>query len=249
MSADEPDTTGPEEVDLTAAEYALGVLDGPARARAAERVRTDPLFRAEVEAWEKRLAPLSDDVDPMAPAAAVWDRVAQAVAPRSTVVQFPSRTGLPDRAGLWRSIAVVSLAAAAACIALVLVRVPQPAAPAPNSIAQAPGVMVASLAGADGKALFVATLDPARGGVTVIPVGKADAGDRSPELWIIPDGGKPQPVGMIQPQRALTLPASAGVLSSAANKAVLAVSLEPAGGSPTGAPTGPVIATGALTGV
>jgi anti-sigma-K factor RskA len=75
-----------------------------------------------------------------------------------------------------------------------------------------------------------------------VPVTAVDGRGRFPELWIIPAGGKPRPVGMISGVRSLTL-------AGGEAKATFAVSLEPAGGSPTGAPTGPVIATGVLSAV
>ncbi len=64
--------------------------------------------------------------------------------------------------------------------------------------------------------------------------------DRVLELWLIEGGNPPRSVGLLDgSQIALSgLDLEAG--------AVLAVSLEPTGGSPTGAPTGPVVAAGEL---
>jgi len=68
------------------------------------------------------------------------------------------------------------------------------------------------------------------------------------ELRLIPSrGGRPHSLGLIQPGSPLRLvipPDLAGQLTPAAT---LAVSLEPPGGSPTGRPTGPVIASRKLT--
>jgi anti-sigma-K factor RskA len=60
------------------------------------------------------------------------------------------------------------------------------------------------------------------------------------ELWIIVGNDPPVSLGVI--------PASGETISlpGAAVGAVLAVTLEPPGGSPTGKPTGPIIAKGAL---
>jgi anti-sigma-K factor RskA len=222
-----------------AAEYVLGLLDGPARAAAGERVRADPTFRAEVEAWERRLAPLLDQVAPAEPPAGVWRRIAAATQPGANVVALPPRPGLWNRTGVWRAATAVSLAAAAACVAIVVLR-PIPA-PAPAISAPAGPMMTATLTTGAGKPLFVAAVEPSGAGVTIVPVADIEGHGRFPELWIIPAGGKPKPVGMIGERRPLSL-ALAGVRPSD----VLAVSLEPRAGSPTGAPTGPVIATGAL---
>lgn len=229
---------GEDDADLTAAEHVLGLLEGEARERAAARLRADPSFQADVEDWERRLAPLADAVAPVSPSEQLWERIAETIGPQSNVVALSHRARPWERVGLWRATTVVSMAAAAACLALVILR---PASGPPSATGP---VLVATLAEANGKALFVATLDRSRRAMTVVPV--SAPADRSPELWIIPAGGKPRPVGMLNAVQARLIPASAAVLSVANTRAVLAVSLEPAGGSPTGAPTGPVIATGAF---
>jgi anti-sigma-K factor RskA len=157
--------------------------------------------------------------------------------PASNVVAFPTPRRAWDRMGLWRSATALSAAAAVACVVLLVWR---PAIPPRASVAP---TMVATLSAADGKPLYVAVVDRARRGVTVIPVSGVTG--RWPELWIIPAGGKPRPVGMVGAAKPRLILASSA-LRTAAPTAVLAVSLEPPGGSPTGAPTGPVIATGAL---
>lgn len=69
------------------------------------------------------------------------------------------------------------------------------------------------------------------------------AGELAPgrvyELWLILDGNTPQSLGTFDDNAIL----DAGMLEAGAT---LAVSLEPVGGSPTGAPTGPVLAVGVL---
>jgi anti-sigma-K factor RskA len=217
-----------------AAEYVLGLLDGPARAAAAERVRADPAFRAEVEAWERRLAPLLDQVAPAEPPADVWRRIAAATQPGANVIALPPRVRLWNRVGPWRAATAASLAAAAACLAIVVLR-PTPA-PAPVG-----RVLAATLSTSAGEPLFVATVEPSRAGVAIVPVGDIEGQGRFPELWIIPAGGRPKPVGMIGDGRPLSL-----ALAGAKPGDVFAVSLEPRGGSSTGAPTGPVVATGPL---
>jgi len=98
---------------------------------------------------------------------------------------------------------------------------------------QKPALLVS--AGRWSSALRVKTLDPA-----------IHAGGASLELWALPKGGKPKSLGVLSGARAvLQLGASAD--RSLADVPMLAVSLEPTGGSPTGLPTGPVIAAGKLT--
>ncbi|MCD6061837.1 MAG: hypothetical protein K0S16_2148 [Moraxellaceae bacterium] len=74
--------------------------------------------------------------------------------------------------------------------------------------------------------------------------------DRDLELWAIPEGGAPQSLGVIRRSEATKAEVALGAEAQArlAGGKVLAISLEPAGGSPTGAPTGPVLYTGRLQG-
>jgi anti-sigma-K factor RskA len=145
--------------------------------------------------------------------------------------------------GLWRAVTAASLVAAACLAVIVVVPRPAPSPVAPPLAASV--VLTATLTDKDGKPLFVATADPRTEAVIVVPVGAIAARDRAQELWVIPAGGAPRPIGLlgVHPH---ALQASAKVRDALAPKAVLAVSLEPPGGSPTGAPTGPVIATGQI---
>jgi anti-sigma-K factor RskA len=67
------------------------------------------------------------------------------------------------------------------------------------------------------------------------------------ELWLIAPGGKPRSLGLIEAGRAIHINLPADLIGHVAADTTLAVSLEPPGGSPTGQPTGPVIANGKLT--
>jgi anti-sigma-K factor RskA len=94
----------------------------------------------------------------------------------------------------------------------------------------------------DGRPALIVNVDPASKSAFVIPVSAEAPTGRSLELWFIGGSEKPKPMGLLgaQPVR-LMLPPGAQV-----EKASLAVSVEPEGGSPTGAPTGPVIYSGQI---
>jgi anti-sigma-K factor RskA len=227
---------GEDEVDLAAAEYVLGLTEGDARSIARERASADPAFAARIDAWEQRFSPLTGDVGEVTPPDTVWERIAGSIIAPSNVVALPNRPRWMNSLTVWRATAALSTLAAA-CLAIVLILPTKPSAPHAQQIA--------TLTAPDGRPLYVATLDPAQNAVTVIPVGQVAASGRSPELWIIPAGGRPRPIGLLRVVSA-KLPATAAVLSDSRVRAILAVSLEPRGGSTTGAPTGPVIAAGTL---
>jgi anti-sigma-K factor RskA len=218
------------EDELIAAEYVLGVLSGAERGVAERRIASEAGFAAMIAAWEKRLAPLAGEIAEVVPPPHIWDRVAAALPAQ------PSQTGLWQSLALWRGLTLAAGALAAACIGalIYLGNVPQ----------QAP--LVAAIDGG-GHRHFVATVDAKRNAIAVVPAAYTADATRVPELWLIPADGKPRPLGILRADQAVSIPVPAALAPLTAQNAVLAVSLEPPGGSPTGQPTGPVIATGKLT--
>lgn len=251
------DRAGLTDDDLAAAaEYALGASEGAERARAAHRVAHDAPFRHEVEAWHAWLEPLLDEVADEAPPAHVWRGVeaeigrADAQASergRARSAERPGRRAsgtraVPTPAGAmapWRALALMGLGGAFAGLVLVALvesdLLVAPGAPTPSA-----PTLVATLT-ADGASPALARLDES--GAITVRIGTLGEGpDTVPQLWLIPEGGAPVSLGLPGEGDALALPADA----TPAAGATLAVSLEPPGGSPTGAPTGPVVATGTL---
>jgi anti-sigma-K factor RskA len=67
------------------------------------------------------------------------------------------------------------------------------------------------------------------------------------QLWMLPGGGaNPVSLGLISGVADTLLALSPAALAVLAQTMTLAISLEPAGGSPSGQPTGPVIFTAPL---
>lgn len=225
-----------------AAELMLGLLDGDEQAAARARMLGDPAFAAEVARWQAWLMPLAWGWRDEAPPAALEERVMAAIAAPA-----------PGRAPWRRAIGYAVVAIAAAVLALVLgpLRAPTPVPP-PARVAPADrATLLAALAvpagqQADDRVALAAAVDDAAGVVRVSPVGGVPA-RRAAELWAIgADGAAPVSLGLLAatgPSR-ITVPAAARRLLVPGT--TLAVSIEPAGGSKTGAPTGPVVAAGAL---
>jgi len=231
-----------DERDLLAAELALGLLTGAERARAAALARSDPDFGERVGRWSGRLSPLLDEVAPVAPPERLWASIAMRVRPPP---ERPSNVvALQRRTNFWRAYGVGATALAAS-LALVLVMRPTPA-PTPNAQPPAAGApLAATMAAANSPAKLVATWDPASRSLIVAAAADAPPpAGRAHELWLIPAGGKPLPMGMMPAGRPMRMRVSEKM--DMREGATLAVSVEPPGGSPTGLPTGPVIAAGAL---
>lgn len=242
----------PEERDLLAAQHALGVLEGAERAQAEELARTDPVFAQEVEAWQLRLAPLLDDIAPVAPSPLLWSRIAAGLdAPEAAPAASAASNvvALDRRLAIWRgySAAITGLAAALLlAIGLGLIG-PAPQAPPQQQPSAPQPTMVATVASEDRSAAFAVAYDPASSSLLVTPAVATPAPGHDHQLWLIPAAGTPRSLGLVastQPHR-IAVPHELGghMLPSS----TIAISVEPVGGSATGQPTGPVVATGKLS--
>jgi anti-sigma-K factor RskA len=220
----------PPLADRLAAEYVAGSLRGGARRRFEALLPSHPLLRDAVAAWQARLMPLTQAVAPIEPPPALWQRIEARVG----VGVAPLRVSLWQRLALWRGL--TAFAGVAAIVLALLLAQPLPSQP--------PIVVVLAATAGAAEGGFVAGVSAdGRSVVTkpIVPV--ALAAGRALELWAVPAQGTPTSLGLISEK-------SASVVRRErlpAGTAALAVSLEPPGGSPTGAPTGPVLYVGKLT--
>lgn len=205
--------TPQEAEDALAAEYVLGVLDLAERSEVEARLKRDTGFAARVTAWENRLAGLNDGFDEV-PAPRLLPQIEARLFPKAT----PRR-----KSGLFGWLAGGLIAASLALVSVTILAPPR-------------ADRVATLATADNRLAYAVThfggsLQVTRvAGVPAVP-------GQVHELWVIAPGAAPVSLGLLQDRPlvvAYPVP-PAGF--------VLAVSIEPEGGSPTGAPTGPVILT------
>jgi anti-sigma-K factor RskA len=232
MELGRPDRS--QRLDAIAAEYALGTLSPRARRRVDSLIRRDARVANAVHGWEYRLAGLAEGVPAVTPAPRVWEGIRQ----RLGMAEEPRRGREPWWANIaiWRGLATAGFAIAVGLG--VLLATLRPGEPQP---------VIVVLAGQDARPALVASA--ARGSRTLIvkAVATVDvAPDRSLELWALPEGQNPQPLGLVPATGVGRITLAGPAESVLANARALAVSLEPAGGSPTGLPTGPVLYTGAV---
>ena len=226
----------PTDPDVAAAELALGLLEGDDRAAALRRQLSEPAFAREVEQWRDHFATLFAGSAERVPPATVAARIEAHLDRPSS----PART----TPGFWRPLAMASSLLAASLTGLLLVR---PDA-TPGIIAAPQAQMVAAMALSDGKtAPLAAYYDPAQKMVRM-PGPMPIPANRSAQLWAIHDGQPPIPLGLFHVV-GNTVVAEAKTLKAIPAGTMLAISFEPIGGSPTGKPTGPVVASGALSSV
>jgi anti-sigma-K factor RskA len=225
--------------DLEAAEYVMGTLRGLERIRFQEVLSQSPDLRRRVAEWEERLSGLADTVAPVDAPDALWNRIERAI----DAVNRPAHTERPSLAArLWSSLALwratAALATAAACLLAVPALRPVPSQPPETAL-------VAVLQAPEGPAFAVRI--PATRRANVTPVGDRPAPPGSSyELWVVPGGRAPLSLGLIERGGVTRVPLDRLPPDLVRQGSVLAISLEPAGGSPTGAPSGPVLFTGTL---
>lgn len=231
------DYSRPSLADRLAAAYAAGTLRGPARRRYEALLPAHPALLLALHRWQARLMPLSTSVPPVTPPPVVWQRIQQQLGHLNPA---PAVQRWWQGLSFWRAFSGLSTAAVIG-LALLLA-VPEPVQPpivvvlesTPDAAAATGGVMnarfVASIS-PDGRAVVTRALQPV-----------SLQADRALELWAVPPQGAPRSLGLIAAQGASLVQKSRVPVGTAA----LAVSLEPAGGSTTGAPTGPVLYVGKL---
>ncbi len=221
-----------DELDLMAAEYVLGTLDPAAARELAARAEVEPAVRAAIAGWEERLAPLSRVGGPLWPPETLWRRLSVSAGLGQGVHQ-PGRLAQAWRSvALWRCAAGVGFALAAAFAAVAW-------------LGGTPVRPVAALVPyGSAAAAYVAQVQP-DGSLRLValrPVPVAQGKDL--ELWALPAGAtKPIPLGVVPAAGRRVTPGSVPAAGTQ-----LIISLEPAGGSPTGLPTGPVLFAGTFGG-
>ncbi|MEO8809849.1 MAG: anti-sigma factor [Rhodanobacter sp.] len=233
-----------ENYNLRYAEYVLGVLDADTRAEVAREVVASDEAASAVALWQRRLMPLADTIAEVTPAPYVWARIQDALR-----LDAPARAAVSTRGGLWNNLALwhwLGIGASAVAVALlVVVSLPQRA---PVPVEATAGYLAAAIQQDNGSTGWTATVDTQRGRMVVVPgTPMAFAPGKAPQLWLIPAGGKPISVGMIALDKPTTIALDPAVQAKLGTTAALAVSVEPPGGSPTGQPTGAVIAKGAIS--
>ncbi|WP_136634914.1 anti-sigma factor [Pseudooceanicola onchidii] len=226
------DTIGDGDDRILAAEYVLGLLS-PADMRGVEdRLGGDAALRSEVAQWQETFVTFTDPIPEVTPPEHLWPAITRDL--DTPVTTRPRRFGL----GVLGYALGGVLAAGLAWVAFDS-GVMRPAAPEYQ----------ARIAAEDDSLVFEAAFDADTGQLALQYRTGGHAPGTSLEFWLIAEGQAPVSV-IVWPDgsqaETVELPSD---LTGQLTGAVLAISEEPAGGSPTGQPTGPVRAVGPLQGV
>jgi anti-sigma-K factor RskA len=234
--------TDVDDIDVLAAEYVLGSLDASERAQVAARRQREPALEAAILAWEQRLAPLNELTPPVVPPDRVWAgieaRLNQGAGSASRLADGGNVIALQRRLTAWRRIAVAASALAASLVVTIGLR--------ETTRTTTPRSFVAVFQKDDALPSFLLSIDLESRQLTIKPVSADTPTGKSYQLWIAaapigePPATKPRSLGVLEGRGLTTKAALSAYDKAVVETATFGVSLEPAGGSPTGQPTGPV---------
>lgn len=207
--------------DMLAAEYALGTLRGGARIQFQKRLAAEPDLAARVAYWQEMLSTLDSHLAPVHPPETVWKRIALDLPPNKPLRQSRPYLGWMVAASL----------AAVTVVTWYSTRTPELAP-----------LMVLNDAQQHGQ--WIVSADSSRQYLSITPLRpNAVAAQNSLQLWLIPAGKAPISLGLVHSD----VPTRVAIRNNPLTPdAMIAISLEPEGGSPTGQPTGPVLYSGKI---
>lgn len=206
-----------QEDDALAAEYVLGVLPLEDRIAVENRLKSDTDFALVVSGWVAHFAPLNDAYASVPVPPDLLPKIEARLFPKQVTARFG-----------WRSWLAGAVTASVIVIGVLALMPPA-----------APSAVIASL-GTDQTSLVYEARHNGTNLLVTRVAGTPAPDGQTHELWVIAPGAAPVSLGLlgVDPLEVEYPRPPAGW--------VLAVSVEPAGGSPTGAPTGPVILTAEL---
>lgn len=214
----------PERRELLAAEYVMGTLVGRARIRFERLLSHNRLLRLEVAQWEARLHQLNF-VAPVQPPRRVWRKIRKDINTEAS-----GGRAAQQRVRWWKSYA--ALASVMLVLSAVALRLPR-------ELAIEHSDFVSVVNAENSQPAWIVRFDTGSRSISIETLRTMQATkDRSFELWLLQANGTPLSLGLLpnSGKRRRVIPESDFSVNNG-----LAVSIEPMGGSTTGAPTGPVV--------
>jgi anti-sigma-K factor RskA len=214
----------PDEDDLLAAEYALGLLSDDELMQAHQRAKSDVDFARQVTDWEVRLATLTDELQAETPRASVKQALLGAL--------FPKSEPWWNRVRIWQAASVLSMIALAVLLTTF---------PGGNTSATGP-LYTAEIEAEAGDFRVIAVVDKSTNEVILTRTAGAAPPGRILQVWAHGENAPAISVGLwpdgdsVRLALPPTIAAVEGILT-------LGVSEEPPGGSLTGSPSGRVFGT------
>ena len=244
----------PEDRDVLAGEYVLGLLDDTATAEVEHAIRSDTDLARRVAFWEEQLLPAATALGEAKVDPAQWGRIEQSLAARRQtlgrmITPLPSglRRGMLRTAwhspALWRTTTALATAAA-----IVLAIMPgRVSAPAESPTRYFAILQSRDASGQDSGPGWLIQISQ-NGSVRSLPLSDVQPGSgRSLQLWTLWDQARgPVSLGVLPPGGAIRLPPER--LEAIGDGQLFEITLEPEAGSPSGRPTGRILFIGRAKG-
>ena len=229
----------PQTLDELAGEYVLGTLSAGQRREVEERLPGDADLRAAVQRWHDQLLPLAVLAEPVEPSAQLWRRIEFSLEQMAVPAPAPPHAVRPStRANwwnsvkLWRGLAGTGFAAAAVLTSVLVTRLGALPPAGPQYLV----VLVAPQDKAPGWVVQASSTQA----LSLIPLGQAEVpAEKSLQFWTKGDNWNgPVSLGLVKPGQRIEIPLDR--LPPLQPNQLFELTLEPANGSPTNRPTGPI---------
>lgn len=232
----------PPERDALAGEYVLGLVEGADRTALEQRIEREPALAAAVESWRGHLAAIDATARPIPPSPGLWPRIEAEIAvvlPAAERGRLKALKAGKTLADWWNSLFIWRGAALAGALAAILLAIGLNGAL--DRAKRQPVMVAVLLTDANVAAAVVNTF--ADGRVEMVPLQNIAVPEgKALEIWTLWDRAVgPRSVGLID--RARTTPLRLDQLPLGRDQ-LFEITIENATGSPTGRPTGPIVAKG-----
>lgn len=222
-----PGVDDPDDLEQRAGEYVLGTLSSEQRADVEAQLPHDPALRLAVHAWQARLQALNELSTPLEPGPHLWNRIERSLDSR----REPAPSGAPrwwQRLVVWQGLAGAGLLTSAVLAVMLIFATPPPTQ-----------YLVVLAAPSDHAAGWVVQASDTRS-LRLIPLGTVEVpAGKVLQFWTkADDWDAPVSLGLVKPGESARVPVEQ--LPPLESNQLFELTLERAGGSPTGRPTGPI---------
>ena len=223
-----------DDIHAIADEYVLGLLEAAEAAEVEAEMEHDADLRNAVAASRERFLPLDTSIEPAAVDEELWQRIQGALPEQSRLPARPSPPPANDnRLKVWRATAIAAMAATVLLVGGLTASLMRPVEP----------VVIAVLLDEAGQVQAVVEDFGNENATIQLLADISVPADRTMQVWTLPSKEMgPVSLGLIDGTRSTRLDGPA--LPRPKDHQLYEITLELRGGSPTGRPTGPILAKG-----
>ncbi|MGR6432511.1 anti-sigma factor [Rhizobium sp. PAMB 3174] len=223
-----------DDIHAIADEYVLGLLETAEAAEVEAEMEHDADLRNAVAASRERFLPLDTSIEPAPVDEALWQRIQGALPEQSRVAARSSPPPANDnRLKVWRATAIAAMAATILLVGGLTASLMRTVEP----------VVIAVLLDETGQVQAVVEDFGNENATIQLLADISVPADRTMQVWTLPSKEMgPVSLGLIEGTRSTRLDGPA--LPRPKDHQLYEITLEQRGGSPTGRPTGPILAKG-----